>query len=84
MHRNIKIKYNESCSDGINFWKVFVDEHELLFSEVEINVFSKTLKESDDKFYIHCTGWIQIEDGKLIINPFPTDKDAVLVILPKD
>ena len=73
-HRQIKITYDSCNDDGINFWKVIIDDKEHLFSNIEINVFSET-----EKNYISCTGWVQIDENKkLIINPFPTDKDTIL------
>lgn len=81
-HHEIKIRYNNACTDGINFWRAIIDGKEHLFSDIEICVFSQTSKDYiegvGDKFHIYCTGWCVVEDTKLTINPFPTDKDAIL------
>ena len=77
----IKIKYNNSCINETDCWIVNIDEKEHFFSNIEINVFSKTSKDSiefGENNYISCSGWIQINDTGLIINPFPTKEDTVL------
>ena len=82
IHHEIKIRYNNACTDGINFWRAIIDDKEHLFSEIEICVFSQTSKDFiegvGDKYHISCTGWCVVEGTKLTINPFPTDKDTVL------
>ena len=80
-YHEIKIRYNNSCDDGINFWRAIIDGKEHLFSEIEIFVFSNTSKDFiegvGNKYHISCNGWCIVEGTKLTINPFPTDQDTV-------
>ena len=71
-HSEIKVFYNNS-EDETRLWKVIVNNNEHFFSEIEICVFSKALKEC-----IECTGWCVVDGTRLVINPFPTDKDVIL------
>ena len=61
----IKIRYNNSCSDGINYWRALIDGKEQVFSDIEVNVKSTTSKDwMEDlncyKFHILCHGVIKI------------------------
>ena len=76
-HHTIKIKHNELCDNDINIWIANIDGKNYYFSEIEINVFSQTLKD-ENNFFISCTGWLQVVENRLIINPFPTEDDTIL------
>ena len=75
----IKILQNLLCSGESDFWLVNINEKDYFFSAVEINVFSNTgIDEHSKQCYISCSGWIQVVENRLIINPFPTDEDTIL------
>ena len=74
----IKIKHNELCDNDNNIWITNIDDKDYFYSEIEINVFSKAIKDGNN-YFISCSGWIQVVDNRLIINPFPTDEDTILI-----
>lgn len=81
-NHEIKIRYNNTCTDGIHYWRGIIDGVEYHFSDIEVNVFSWTSKDFvegvGEKWHITCTGYVQKEGEKLIINPFPTEKDWII------
>ena len=53
----VKIRYNNTCADGKNFWRVIIDGKEEIASEVIINCVSRTttdLIHSVKKMHITC------------------------------
>lgn len=81
-NKEIKIIYNNKYTEGALYWRVLINDIEYHFSDIEVNVFSWTSKDFidgvEDKWYIMCTGYIQKDGEKIIINPFPTEKDWVI------
>lgn len=72
MKKRYLIRYNTDSTDDSNRWRIIGGEHEILVSEIKINVPSYTSKDDMPnvglKFHIACEGELTIENNIAEIN----------------